>query len=486
MKRDPFAKKLLASVLPTGICFAICAGVALAQPPGGPPPSGTPPSGTPMGGMMMMGGGAWGGGGGGGGGGWGGDRGGDRGRGSWGGGGFDPSQFITRMDTNGNGSLDPEEVQGPARFMLERMARNNPKIDMSKPIPIAVLTESIQQMRGGSSGGSGGSWGGSWGGFGAEDESVDAPSSTLVPGFGIKLERQPVPGFGSAGALSTIQVDERDRRDADERMRRYDKNNDGSLDGDEVKEARWSDSIAQWDRNRDGKLSRDEVAVRYARRREQRQDQEARGRGGEENRGRQQTADNDKKEPSRPFEKTASFRIGGVSNGTARPAGLPEWFVRDDADGDNQVAMNEFARKWDASTLEEFSKFDVNGDGYITAKECLAGVKKGYLKGSSSSSSSSVASSSTSKEPAPATPGPTPSSGPTRANTPASNSGGVDPAMIDWSRKNLAKKDKDKNGFLTPDEFSDSSAKFGDIDTDGNGQINVEEYAAFRQNRSKK
>jgi Ca2+-binding EF-hand superfamily protein len=431
-----------------------------------------------MGGMMM------------GGGPWGGDRGdrGDRGRGGWGGG-FDPSQFISRMDTNGNGSLDPEEVQGPARFMLERMARNNPKIDMTKPIPISVLTDSIQQMRGGGSG-SGGSWGGSWGGPGSEEDSVDAPSQTLVPGFGIRLERSTVPGFGSAGALSAIQVDERDRREAEERMRRYDKNNDGSLDEDEIKEARWSDSLSQWDRNRDGKLSRDEVALRYARKREQRQDQETRAKTGEENRGRQQASnETDKKEPSRPFEKTASFRIKGSEAGAVRPAGLPEWFVRDDADGDNQVGMNEFARKWDASTLEDFTKFDANEDGYITAKECLIGVKKGFLKGSSSSASSASPKSEAS-DGASATASNTPSketsSSPAKAAATSSSGGAVDSSMLAFSRRALSKKDKDKNGFLTPDEFNDGDTQFGDVDTDGNGQISVEEFAAHRTNRLKK
>jgi len=273
--------------------------------------------------------------------------------------------------------------------------------------------------------------------------------------------------------MPAIQVDERDRRDADERMRRYDKNNDGSLDQDEVKEARWSDSLAQWDRNKDSKLSLEEVAARYARRREQRQDQELRSRGGEEDRPRQPSNEAAaKNESTRPFEKVSSFRVGSSSGSLVRPAGLPEWFVRDDIDGDNQVAMNEFARKWDASTLEDFAKFDSNQDGYITAKECLAGVKKGYLKGSSYSSSSSSAStpSDNSKSEGGSTASssgtPTASSG---SATRGSSSGSVDATMLEWSKKRIEKVDKDKNGFLTPDEFSDSTAKFGDVDKDGNG-----------------
>jgi Ca2+-binding EF-hand superfamily protein len=382
------------------------------------------------------------------------------------------------MDTNGNGSLDPEEAQGPARFMLERMARNNPKIDINKPIPMSVLTEAFQQMRGG---GGGGGFGGPWGGQGGDDENFDIPSQSLVPGFGVKVERPPVPGFGASGALVSIQVEERDLRDADERMRRYDKNNDGFLDENEVKEARWSDSLSQWDRNRDGRLSRQEVAARYARRREQRQDQESKSRGPEEARGRSQSGEPEKDEPSRPFEKISSFRIGGSTGEPVRPAGLPEWFTRDDANGDNQVSMNEFARKWDAATLEDFNKFDANNDGYITAKECLVGVKKGYLKGSSPSVASSE----------PTSPGSSSTGASNNASsnstTKSSSSSGDDFAMmLDWSKKSIGKKDKDKNGFLTPDEFTDSTVKFGDVDANGNGQIDVEEYAKFRQNRSKK
>jgi len=224
-----------------------------------------------------------------------------------------------------------------------------------------------------------------------------------------------------------------------------------------------------------------ELAARYARRREQRQEQETRQRGGEDPRGRTaQNGTEEKAVASRPFEKIASFRLGDPSTGIARPAGLPEWFARDDVDGDNQVSMNEFARKWDASTLEDFYKFDANEDGYITAKECLAGVKKGFLKGSSSSAGSSA----TTASAADASSSEGATREPARVASSPSGNGKIDPAMLDWSKKRIARLDKDKNGFLTPDEFSDSSAKFSDVDKNGNGQIDVEEYAAFRQNRS--
>ena len=46
--------------------------------------------------------------------------------------------------------------------------------------------------------------------------------------------------------------------------------------------------------------------------------------------------------------------------------------------------------------------------------------------------------------------------------------------------------DKDKNGFLTPDELGDSTTPFGEVDSDGNGQVSVEEYAAFRERRTRR
>lgn len=403
-------------------------------------------------------------------GGWGG---GSSGGGGFGGGGFDPSQFISRMDTNGNGSIDPEEAQGPARFMLDRMARSNPKIDLTKPIPISVITESFQQMRSGGMSGPGGDMG---------DESVEIAASTLVPTFGIKIDKTPVPGFGAAGATMSIKVEERDLRDADERMRRYDRNTDGMLDENEVKEARWNEPLSQWDRNKDGKLSRQEVASRYARRRDMKETQESRQRSPEDPRNRAPTATAEEpKLAAHPFEKQASFRIGDSTGSVVRPSGLPEWFIRDDINNDNQVSMNEFARKWDESTLEDFSKFDTNQDGYITPKEVLAGVRKGYQKGSSSGSSSASSTTDSAKETAGNTGVAKAASGATASS---SSAGSLDADWREWSKKRIAKADKDKNGFLTPDEFKDSSGKFGDVDKDGNGQVDLDEYTEFKKSRS--
>ncbi len=54
-----------------------------------------------------------------------------------------------------------------------------------------------------------------------------------------------------------------------------------------------------------------------------------------------------------------------------RVQGLPGWFHSRDAKGDQQLSVSEFAPKATQSDIKEFSRHDTNGDGVITAKECV-------------------------------------------------------------------------------------------------------------------
>jgi hypothetical protein len=60
---------------------------------------------------------------------------------------------------------------------------------------------------------------------------------------------------------------------------------------------------------------------------------------------------------------------------TRLPRGLPPWFVLRDSDGDAQLTMAEFAPKATQSLLDEFARYDRNGDGLVTAQECAQGPK---------------------------------------------------------------------------------------------------------------
>jgi Ca2+-binding EF-hand superfamily protein len=170
---------------------------------------------------------------------------------------------------------------------------------------------------------------------------------------------------------------------------------------------------------------------------------------------------------------------------------MPEWFVRDDTNQDNQVSMGEFARKWDASTLEDFYKFDTNQDGFITVQECLAAVKKGYLKGSGGSSSiagsdGSASPGATASNPAGSAPAPGAGAGTSGTQGPSSAvpmTAPIDERMRVFAKRSIDRADKDKNGFLTPDEFKSTRSSFGDVDKDKNGKIDLDEYVQFSNSR---
>ena len=391
------------------------------------------------------------------------------------------------MDTNGNGMLDPEEAQGPARFMLDRMARSNPKIDVTKPIPMSILTESFQQMRSGSSSGN---FGGS-----SDEETPILEKDALVSGFGtIMIPKAPIPGFGAKGEKFSTPVDERDLKEADERIGRYDRNNDQQLDENELKEGRWSDSPMQYDKNRDGKISRQELAVRQARRRlasgssdssASQRKEEGNNKRAKEGRDRDRDNAEDKKAQANPFEKIPSYKVAPSQ------AGLPEWFTRNDVNMDNQVSMAEFSKKWSAETIDDFLRFDPNGDGFITNKECLLAVKKGFIPGTGGGSAASTPAASSSSATGSSASGSSGSgSSGSVAAKPAEatrSAGGTEDAnvkaMKNWAAPKIKKEDKNADGFLTPDEYSGSSGPFADVDTNKDGRIDLDEYVAARMKK---
>lgn len=226
----------------------------------------------------------------------------------------DQSDFIRRMDTNGNGMIDPDESQGRARGMLERMSQSNPRINLSRPIPVEMLTREMDRMRsgfgggqsgqGGRGGGGGGGFqgGGNFGGgfngggfggggfggsgFGGENgqggqrgsrngrqngvDSSGNPTPTLVEGFGNEFNDTPVLGFGADQEqnLSGIKPTDDDQRRMERTLRQNDRNGDGVIEGEEISTGRWDDGDPKlYDANRDGRLTKNELLIRAAKKR---------------------------------------------------------------------------------------------------------------------------------------------------------------------------------------------------------------------------
>lgn len=387
---------------------------------------------------------------------------------------FNPDEMLQRvegLDANKNGVLEPSEVEGRARYMVEGIARGA-GLDTSKPIPLDKLKEAMRQRFQRGPGGPGP-------GDGRDNSSAAAPPSSsakvvapTVLAFGTDVKLQPPPGFGKP--IDGPSMDELAKKfdrgvmeRVAEKFRENDKNKNGLLESDEWPGLSSRSNPKDWDKDKNGILTRLEVAEHYASYSSSRYGSSSSsggppggffggpggpfgGGGGmvvvsssggsssssstssnpesriqsyadsllkqyDDNkdgvlqeaewskmRSEHHAADkNGDKLITRQelFERLASSNRGsggsggGSSFSTARggasksaerksyraltpterlPKGLPSWFTRNDANEDGQVSMAEFSTAWSDAKVSEFLKYDLNGDGLITAKECLA------------------------------------------------------------------------------------------------------------------
>lgn len=302
-----------------------------------------------------------------------------------------PLGFLQRLDANGNGMLEPDE-QGRARPFIERIARDVGGIDMNRPIRLSTLGEKIQQMQGGQSSSSSGS---SSRGSSSRDSSgprdmqgnrlpAEATLDSLVPGFDVIEEVIPVPGFGAKAEYLNVPVQEADFTEAEQTIKRYDRNRNGILEADEISKARWRDDPMKQDRNGDGKLTRSELAVRYSMRRtseSQRQAQSSAvgGSGGSQDRGGN----------SRPS--GGSSRSGGGSSGESSGADRMAQFAgsmlqRYDTNKSGVIEKSEWK-----NFRSDPSAADTNKDGKITKDELSKWMTSRFSQGSGRGGDSSSA-----------------------------------------------------------------------------------------------
>jgi hypothetical protein len=111
--------------------------------------------------------------------------------------------MIRRMDQNNNGLIEPGEAEGPARFMLQRMAGNVPGIDLSRPVSV--------QSRGDRSGSEGRSRDSDARSRDSDNRSSRGvpPPEPLVPGFGVTDDLPlPLPFGVKAPDVITVTVNE--------------------------------------------------------------------------------------------------------------------------------------------------------------------------------------------------------------------------------------------------------------------------------------
>ena len=403
-------------------------------------------------------------------------------------GGFDPSSFLDRLDRNGNGMLDTDEMEGPAQFMISRMQREDPSIRTDRPIPMSKFREAFDKMRSGRGGDDRDrdrDRGDDDSARRAADQKVDdeMAAKPLVPGFGVdpseELVLEPVLGFGPSAELMTVEVTPKDQSDAEEILRRYDRNNDGAVSGDEIS-SRWAGNPLDFDRNGDKKLTLNELAIRAARRRVVESSPQVRAiRGDDRERERQERERREKSaKPAEPVD-LYKGRKSYLANAPKLPEGLPGWFATRDRNGDLQVEMSEYSDTWSDEIVKEFMAFDTNRDGVITTKECIKAVESGV----SASNAVAANASSPSRSSSMPTASSTTAASTTSSGSPASPSSKLpvvpDAKIMSIAEKIVKRNDTNGDGALTASEWSKMVFDIKPADADQDGRITVPEYAAW-------
>lgn len=175
-----------------------------------------------------------------------------------------------------------------------------------------------------------------------------APPRSLSPknesmGFGKPKVMSVGPGFGASKTASapgtSFAPTERDRKWAENALKKYDKNRDGSVTEAELDKSR----IAIYDKNDDAKVDLNELIA---------------------------FSQGAPKSPTGAPLTKKSYRLLSAAEKLPEE-GLPSWFNDRDRDDDGQVSMHEWSRSWNSSTVRDFTSKDADGDGIITVGEAL-------------------------------------------------------------------------------------------------------------------
>jgi hypothetical protein len=401
---------------------------------------------------------------------------------------------LARLDANGDGILQPEEIPARAKPIIGRMAERA-GLDPNGPIPLDRLARQAgpgagqggpsenrenerQENRGDSDGQRRGDRGGDERGRGDRDnderddddrrrdgrDDDDRPERRpdalpiKITGFGFDLAFPRVPGFdvplsatsGDGPTLAELQAqhDGRTIGFARRLLERADENGNTIIDPSEWGRLRWRGDPDELDLNRDARLTLAELIQGVARQQEERREREEnngerregdrgpdnaqspqkdatppRGENDERvaqyardlirqhDRNKNGVIDGDERrgmrgQPPRPdvngdgtiteeelvarmhgqadeaqrreaqaqerARRVEARRGGNRARGERSDSGGdrgPAWFRSRDKDGDGQVAMSEFATRWDDAKVAEFAAHDKNGDGVIALSE---------------------------------------------------------------------------------------------------------------------
>ena len=357
---------------------------------------------------------------------------------------FNVKNFLKRLDSNQNGRVDPGEIKDDRTREFLRKAG----VDPSKPINISKFSTSIKKKRK-----ERGSSVQMTEGFAVDSEDRDEVENS--PGFAVgDDERQPVT------RTKTPKFSEKAKQTLEWTLNRYDKNKNGKIDANEIKEGRWADPpILSSDTNKDGVLNSTELLVRYQKRedeKEKRSQSRSKKRDSRDSR-RNRDGNRDRNRDSSTGAEKPGNRTGNQDVRKGYENYVNGLFKRYDKNGDGSLDESEV----EAMRRKPKANTDANKDGKISNEELL----NSYLESTGQAGSKESKKVGVSKG----------RSGAFSKNRSGSSNTG--------NRPPLTSKDKNKNGQIEMSEFTDkwttdSVKEFYSKDKNKDGIITAAEWNA--------
>jgi Ca2+-binding EF-hand superfamily protein len=404
---------------------------------------------------------------------------------------FDVGALMARLDANKNGILDANELNDRTRDFLRRMGME----DLGESIPVADVIKKFEERNSGRQSPSQNE--------SARRSSNDVESSIAsvrkLPGFDTPIaSATPLPKFlgvasTAPGVKAYEQYSDSVKTEVDNTLRRYDTNNDGVIDAEEMKEMRWrAPSAAEADLNGDGILNREEIAHRYAQRESANSQNSGGSSGRDTNRGgdrgnasdrgnnsgtsgRNDSSRNDSRGEERPASTSSNASTNGNNSRSSSSSGIDyrryaqEMFDKYDENKDGVLDKDEFSK-----LRRKPPNADSDNDGNVTLQELVAAYEEMERSGATSSTNNISSS-------APASGG---DNNRTERNSRASistrGSSRPTPGGGDSGSFSIARYDKNNDGQVQMWEFADewtaeTLAEFRKWDKNNDGVITADE-----------
>ncbi len=375
----------------------------------------------------------------------------------------DPSEMLRRADKNGDGKVEPNEIDERFRGFTNRLIERY-GMDPKKTVVLETIKKKFEKMRDG----------------GASKKDEDISVTFGIPSFEEFADEEPamVPDFYLSEDSVLLQSGSLESRyeqsiltQVDRALQINDKNRDGVIDSNEIRQGQWQRPASDSDLNKDGKLTKVELAERYVKNSGGRGRIEKGKTSSSSSRSNSSGTRSSSKKPSSSGRSSFSRSSSGRSSSSRKSRGSQDDKITSyaktiikkyDKNGDGKLDSSE------SSGVRSLPRnADKDGDKVISLDEMIVAYG-GKSRGASSSASSR---------------------GKYNGNNPYLVPKGSE--LTEGADSEFQKLDRNLDGLVQMHEFAKSwtdelASSFGKMDANNDGQLTVEEWKKGGGSRSSK